>query len=110
MEDNGCMCTTTEGKSLLPIKGARVSDTKDNIQVRCRDGITVIEDFTYDETKFIFEELRGGADRHCRDCASPRTLSLTGTLMNLSSSLCATLIYANSSLRWFSPGLLFQVY
>ena len=45
-EYNGCMCTTTEGKSLLPnvqLKGARVSDTKDHIQVRCRDGINVIE-------------------------------------------------------------------
>ena len=94
----------------MQLKGERVSNTKDHIQVRCRDGITVIEDFTYDERKFIFEEFRRGSGSHCRDCASPRTLSLTVTLMILSSSLCVTLIYANSSLRWFSPGLLFPVY
>ena len=37
------MCTTVE------LKGERVSDTKDQVQVRCRDGINVIEYFTYDE-------------------------------------------------------------
>ena len=29
--------------SIVQLKGARVPDTKDNIQVRCRDGINVFE-------------------------------------------------------------------
>ena len=57
MGHHGWMCTTTEEKSLLPnvqimrtcssvqLKGARVSDTKDHVQVSCRDGINVIRKY-----------------------------------------------------------------
>ena len=45
------MCTTVQ------LKGARVPDTKDLIQVRCRDSINVIDNFTYDEIALIIEDL-----------------------------------------------------
>ena len=45
------MCSTVE------VKGTRVSDTKDNIQVRCIDGINVIEYFNYGEVTLIIDDL-----------------------------------------------------
>ena len=98
------MCTTVR------LNGARVSDTKDHVQVRCRDEFSFIISKILYYSYAIFEEFRGGAGRHCRDCISKNAVTDRDTDESVIISLCDSDIcqfwFALVFTRLAIPGLL----